>query len=61
MLKVTYEGADGNDNTAIEVKRVGDINCAVLKNGKTEFMIRYAKIQGFTEEFEEYLRGFTEE
>ena len=60
-LKITYEGADGNDNTTIEVKRVGDINSAVVKNDKTEFMIRYAKIQEFTEEFDEYLRSFTEE
>ncbi len=60
-LKITYEGADGNGSTVIEVKRVGDINCAIVKNSKTDFMIRYAKIQGFTEEFDEYLRGFTEE
>ena len=60
-LKITYEGADGSGSTVIEVKRVGDINCAIVKNGKTDFMIRYAKIQGFTEEFDEYLRGFTEE
>ena len=32
-LKITYEGADGNDSTVIEVKRVGDINCAIVKNG----------------------------
>ena len=58
-LKVTYEGIDSD--TVIEVKRVGDLNCAIVKNGKADFMIRYAKIQDFMEEFDNYLQNYTTE
>ena len=57
-LKVIYESNKGEDNTVIEVKRVGDINCAIVRNGKTDFMIRYAKIQDFTEAFNKYLQNY---
>lgn len=58
VIKFTFGGREGIEDTMIEVKRLDDISCAIVRNGKADFTIRKSKIEAFKEKFDSYLSEF---
>lgn len=54
VLKITYEGEKDSDDIIIEFKSIDDLNCALVRNGKSEFTIKKNKLSEFIELFDTY-------
>lgn len=52
VLKITYEGTE---NTVVEIKKIDNINCVLIRNGQAGFTIRSSKIKEFTKMFDSYV------
>lgn len=53
LLKITYEGAE---NTVVEIRKIDDINCVLIRDGQADFTIKRSKIREFTKMFDEYAK-----
>lgn len=56
VLKITYDCIDDSDDTVIEIKKTGDLRCAIERNGKIDFTMKNSKVTEFTEAFEKYVQ-----
>lgn len=57
VLKLLYKGIGNNSDTVVEFKEINNLNCALIKNGKTEFTIKKSKLTDLISEFKEYLKN----
>lgn len=57
VMKITYKGIKSDDDTVVEFKSVDELNCALVRDGKTEFEIKKSKLTEFMETFDEYAKN----
>lgn len=57
VLKIKYNGIKNENDAEIEFRSIDDLNCALVRNGNTEFTIRKKKLAEFIEQFENYVKN----
>ncbi len=56
VLRITYEGLKNEDDTIVEFRVINNLNCALTRNGETNFTLKTGKITEFTDLFDEYVK-----
>lgn len=58
IFKITYVGNNQADDTVIELKSIDDLSCALVRNGKADFLIKKSKIDELTATFNSYIKNY---
>lgn len=55
VLKLTYKSKNRTEpDTVVEFRKINSLNCALIRDGKADFIIRTNKLTELCEEFDEY-------
>ncbi len=57
IMQITYKGIKNGSDTVVEFKEIDDVNCALIRNGKTEFTIKKSKLTELVNTFKEYVKN----